>query len=485
MKLNVFRAVMLTAAVTSACSMATPERQIIDDAAAALGGRDRILAVKTLVIEGGGANGNLGQDLTPERNVQTFTLTDYKREIDVAGGRMRVEQTRTPTFPYFQGQQPQRQILGVAGDVGYNVAPTGAATRVPNNVANDRRVEIFHHPLTIVRAALGPDATLANARTANEQRVVDVTTKGLTFTLAIDATTNLPTRVVSMADNLNLGDVAIETAFSDYQDVGGLKLPARLTTTTDRVMTVDIHAAKQTIDGPAGDLAAPAAAASAAPIATAPPADVTVQEVAKGIWWLAGQSHHSVVVEFADHLTLIESPQNDTRALAVIAKARELRPGKPLTTVVVTHHHFDHSGGVRAAVSEGLGVIADKRTAAFFENVTGRPHTIVPDALSKNAKPLKFQAVDEELELKDATQTVELYHIAGSPHADTLLMAYFPRERILVEADVFTPGAAVAPYAGNLMENITKRKLRVDKIVPIHGTIAPFADLQKVVGNGT
>jgi hypothetical protein len=64
-------------------------------------------------------------------------------------------------------------------------------------------------------------------------------------------------------------------------------------------------------------------------------------------------------------------------------------------------------------------------------------------------------------------------------------MAYFPRERILVEADVFTPGAAVAPYAANLMENITKRKLRVDKIVPIHGTIAPFADLQKVVGNGT
>jgi len=485
MKLNVFRAVMLMAAVMGACSKPTPEQQIIDDAAAALGGRDRILAVKTLVIEGAGANGNLGQDLTPERSVQTFTLTDYKREIDVAGGRTRVEQTRTPTFPYFQGQQPQRQILGVADEVGYNIAPTGAATRVPNNVANDRRVEIFHHPLTIVRAALAPGATLANARTANGQKVVDVTTKGLTFTLAIDATTNLPTRVVSMADNLNLGDVAIETAFSDYQEVGGLKLPARLTTTTDRVMTVDIRAAKQTIDGPAGDLAAPAAAASAGPIAAAPPADVAVQEVAKGIWWLAGQSHHSVVVEFADHLMLIESPQNDTRALAVIAKARELRPGKPLTTVVVTHHHFDHSGGVRAAVSEGLGVIGDKSTAAFFENVTARPHTIVPDALSKNAKPLKFQPVDEELELKDATQTMELYHIAGSPHADTLLMAYFPRERILVEADVFTPGASVAPYAGNLMENITTRKLRVDKIVPIHGTIAPFADLQKVVGNGT
>ncbi|HEX7794520.1 MAG TPA: hypothetical protein VF456_09230, partial [Vicinamibacterales bacterium] len=146
MKLNVFRAVILTAAVMGACTKATPEQQVIDDATAALGGRDRILAVKTLVIEGDGANGNLGQDLTPERSVQTFTVTDYKRAIDVAGGRTRVEQTRTPTFLYFQGQQPQRQILGVADDVGYNIAPTGAATRVPNAVANDRRVEILHHP---------------------------------------------------------------------------------------------------------------------------------------------------------------------------------------------------------------------------------------------------------------------------------------------------------------------------------------------------
>src|SRR4029079_17260639 len=161
-----------------------------------------------------------------------------------------------------------------------------------------------------------------------------------------------------------LGDVAVETAFADYQDVGGLKLPSRLTTTTDRVMTADIHATKQTIDGPTSDLTAPAAAAGAAPITGSAPAVVTVQEIAKGVWFLAGQSHHSVLVEFGDHLTLIETPQNDTRALAVIAKARELRPNKPLTQLVNTHHHFDHSGGVRAAISEGLTVITQKGNQA-------------------------------------------------------------------------------------------------------------------------
>ena len=106
-----------------------------------------------------------------------------------------------------------------------------------------------------------------------------------------------------------------------------------------------------------------------------------------------------------------------------------------------------------------------------------RPHTIAPDALARNPKPLKLETVDEEREFKDGAMTVELFHIAGNPHADTLLMAYFPKERILVEADAFSPGSAVQPYAANLLENITKRKLKVDRIVPLHGTIAPFSAL--------
>jgi glyoxylase-like metal-dependent hydrolase (beta-lactamase superfamily II) len=288
-----------------------------------------------------------------------------------------------------------------------------------------------------------------------------------------------------MADNPNLGDVAIETSFTDYQDVSGLKLPAHLTTKTDTVTTTDIRATKQTVDSDAGDLAAPAAAVSAAPIAGPPPATVTAQELAKGVWFLAGQSHHSVLVEFADHLELIEAPQNDVRSLAVIAKARALRPGKPLTHVVSTHHHFDHSGGIRAAVSEGLTVVTQKGAEAFYRDAIGRPHTIVPDALAKNPKPLKIETVDEELVIKDATRTVNLYHIAGSAHADTLLMAYFPKERILVEADVYTPGGAIQPYAANLLENIKKHDLKVDRIVPIHGTIAPFSELVRAVPSAT
>jgi len=470
----------IVAVAIGGCARPTPERQIVDDAAAALGGADRIAAVRTLVIEGSGTNGNLGQDMTPDATGQTFAVSNYRRAIDVAGARVRIEQTRTPNFTYFQGPQPQKQVLGIDGDVGYNVAANGNATRVPNAAARDRRAEAFHHPLTIVRAALDPAATLSNPRTAGSESVVDVTTSGgLGFTLAIDNGTKLPTRVVSMTDNVNLGDVAIETSFADYQDVSGLKLPARFTTNTDKTTTATLQVSKQAVDADAGDLAAPEAARSATPITGPAPANVTAEVVAKGVWWLAGQSHHSVLVEFSDHLTLIEAPQNDTRALAVIAKARELVPGKPLTHVVNTHHHFDHSGGIRAAVSEGLAVITQKASAAFYQDAVARAHTIAPDALAKNPKPLKLETVDEELDLKDASMTVTLYRIAGSGHGDTILMAYFPRERLLVEADVYTPGGAIAPYAENFLENIKKRNLRVDKIVPIHGAIGPFADLVK------
>ncbi|MBI4475610.1 MAG: MBL fold metallo-hydrolase, partial [Acidobacteria bacterium] len=462
-------AILISCAVTfSACAQATPEQQLVNEAATALGGRQRIAEVKTLVLEGEGVNGNLGQDMTPEATAQTFTVSAYRRAIDLAAGRARLEQTRVPNFAYFQGQAPQQQVQGIDGEIGYNVAPNGNAVRISNSAARDRRAEIYHHPLTILRAALDPAATLASRRVFENETSIEVNAAdGRTFTLAVDNSTHLPTRVVSMIDNLNLGDVAMETTFADYQEVSGLQLPAHLRTTVDKYRTAEIRVTKQAVDTDAGDLAAPPAAASAAPLSAPPPANVTTEEVAKGIWLLAGQSHHSVLVEFADHLLLIEAPQHDTRTLAVIAKARELRPAKPLTHVVNSHHHFDHSGGIRAAVSEGLTVITQKANASFYQDAIARSHTLAPDALAKNPKPLKIETVDDEMVLKDDTMTIHLYRIAGNPHADTLLMAYIPRERILVEVDVYSPGAAAQPYAANLMENITKGNLKVDRIVPL------------------
>jgi glyoxylase-like metal-dependent hydrolase (beta-lactamase superfamily II) len=269
----------------------------------------------------------------------------------------------------------------------------------------------------------------------------------------------------------------LTTTFADYQETNGLKLPAKMTGKVDEFTTWEILATQQSVDAAIGDLAAPAAVA-AKPAVVAPP-NVTVTQVGKGVWLLAGQSHHSVLIEFEDHAMLIDAPQSEARALAVIATAKETTR-QPLTELVTTHHHFDHTAGMRAAIASGLTVITQAGNKAWVEAMARRPHAIQPDLLAKNVTRLSVEAVDEEREFKDRAMDVWLYHVTGNPHSDTMLMAYIPRDRILVEVDAFSPGAAVNPYAANLLENIQKRHLKIDTIVPLHGAIAPFADLVKV-----
>ena len=472
----------LLVAGLSACAPVPPEQQALNQAAEALGGRDRLLGMRTLVIEGEGTQWNVGQDMTIDATGQTFAVTGYRRAIDLAGGRLRVEQTRTPNFLYFQGQATQTQAFGLDGDVAYSVSASGGISRASAQVAKDRFLELHHHPVVLVHAALGPGAVVTNVRTEGTEQLVDITLPGGgPFTLALDASTHLPTRIRSTAAHPNLGDIVIETSFAEYAEVSGIKLPARLVTSTDRFKTAELRVARATVNGDTGDIGAPEAARTAAAPSGPPAVNVVAESLAPGVWLLAGQSHHSVLVELGDSLMLIEAPQSEARTLAVIAKARELVPGKKLTTLVSSHHHFDHSAGLRAAVAEGLTIITKQANVAYYEEAAKRPFTLQPDALARAPHPITVEGVDDAKVVEDATRRVELYHIAGNPHADTLLMAYLPRERLLIEADAFSPGSAVHPYAANLLQNIRDRKLRVDRIVPLHGSVVPLDELVKVV----
>jgi len=465
--------------ISSGCTPKPAEQQFIDDAMRAVGGRDKVVAVRSIVIEGTGVNYNLGQDMKPEAATQQFAITGYKREINAEQGKQRIEQVRTPKFAYFQGPQPQTQIQVLDGDIAFNVGANGAATRLATATAErDRRAELFHHPITALIAATVPLTTVSNVRAVGDVRQADFAFRDRAWTMTIDAA-GLPLSISSKSYQPNLGDVVMTTTFADYQDVNGVKLPARISGKVDDFTTYEIQASKQTIDAPVGDITAPAEVIKAA--ASAPP-NVAVTPLGKGVWLLAGQSHHSVLVEFADHLMLIEAPQSEARTLAVIAKAKELVKNKPLTQLVTTHHHFDHTAGMRAAIAEGMTVITQAGNKAWVESMARRPHTMFPDTLAKKATRLEVETVDEEKEITDASNTVMLYHVAGNPHSDTMLMAYIPRDRVLIEVDAFSPGSAVHPYAANLLENIQKRNLRVDKIVPLHGAIAPLAELVKVGG---
>jgi glyoxylase-like metal-dependent hydrolase (beta-lactamase superfamily II) len=298
------------------------------------------------------------------------------------------------------------------------------------------------------------------------------------LTLAVDAKTHLPASVSWMTSSENLGDVVNTTAFSVYETVDGLKLPKRYVTRIDfhNWVTADIQVSKNTVNGPVPDLSAPAAVKSA----TAPPPPaihVDAQAVGKGVWWLAGNGNaFSILFEFGDHLTLFELPTSEARSKAVIDKARSLVPGKPLTEVIVSHHHFDHTGGLRTAVAEGLTVISLKGNEGIFKEVTSRKATLRPDLLARSGKTLKFRGMDDALVLKDNSMEVDVYHVIGDMHAPLLLMAYVPRDRILVQGDLIDVGWTQDPWAEIYANNLKMRNIDFAKDVPVHGKIATHAE---------
>ena len=296
------RAVRRTVVVVACCLVLpaagraqTPEQQVVNDAAAALGGRDRILAVETMLLEGGGhvvAGTSLRyDDLGYASAIQQ--LRDVRHAYDLANGRARFDATRQVQYAYYIGNAPLRVMQGLDGMVAFNVGANGNATRIFGNQANGRRLDYLRHPLILVRAALGSGATLANSRTRGTERLVDITIGDLPpLTLAIDATTKLPARIMQMIDSATLGDTLVAREFRDYRPVDGLQLPTRLTSWTDGRERGDIRIDRVTVDGDVGDLAAPSAVASARPPAGGGalrtfPNDA--QEIAEGVWLVTGR----------------------------------------------------------------------------------------------------------------------------------------------------------------------------------------------------
>ena len=466
------------------CEQLSPEMQLIHDAAVALGGVEAVEQVATLRIDGSGNNFRLGQNPTPNAPLPRAAVESYIVEADLQNHRMRWE-TASANF----AGRVNTAVTAMDAAVAFNVAQDGAR-RASARVASERHAQFYHHPLTVLQAALAeaeegmPATTVGNLRQESGNDVLDIATvDGSELTVHFDAESRQVVRIASMAYNSNLGDVETATTFRDYADAGGFMLPGAVTRMIDG-QPVSFLRVSHTVDADIGDLAAPAAVVSA-PEPDPPAANVTEEELADGVWLLAGQSHHSVLVELPDSAVLVEAPQHDTRTLAAIARARELVPDKPLSHVVNTHHHFDHSGGIRAAVAEGLTVITHDTNRALFEELTSRPHTLVADHLAQQPAELMLETVagDETLELGEGPDVMQIFRMGDNPHADGALVVYLPTERMLIQADMFIPGVGgeFADTAAALLQAIEDRNLRVDRLVPIHGAVLPLSALEEAV----
>ena len=482
----------------------TPEQQIVNDAATALGGRDRVMSVKTMLLEGAGnfvgiTSLRYDDDIGFKSAIEQ--LRDVKRAYDLTNTRGRFELTRMVEYVFYIGDAPTRTIQGLDGTVAFNVNPTNQnATPAFGNQGTGRRLEYLRHPLTLVRAALGPEAKLSNGRSEGGERMVDVVIGDLPpLTLAISATTKLPTRIFEMVDNNLFGDTLQAIEFTDYKTVNGLQLPTLFTNWQDKREIGQIRINRTTLDGDVGNLAAPASVTAAQQAGgggagrggggrggLTPPGNPG-QELAKGLWRVTGTTHHSLIVEFSDHLMVVEA-NNPERVRAVWARAKELRPNKPITQLIVTHHHFDHTGGVREAVALGVNeIITHQYNVNFITEILKRPHKINPDALAKMGtfKMPRITAIGDSGVVRDSSMTVNLYHLLDNTHADTNLLIYFPASKILTQVDVYMPNDARhiiegeplghAPWNRNVMENIKHRKIQVDTHAPLHGDVVPWS----------
>lgn len=488
-----FFAVLLLAGASFAQAQ-TDARQAVVDAANAMGGVERLDALRSLRLRGYGheAYQDGGSEITTERSApeKMTNLTAYERVIDVQNARTRVKARAFRAFVFaaramMQGQ-PLHQVLD--GTIAYDVPANGNARRASDVAARQRRMELLAQPVMAVRTALDSASRLSTPRNEDGLQVIDVTTiDDLQYTLALDPASRLPAWVQWIGPHENLGELRYRAEYSAWAPVeGGLQLPMSFNTVSDFRDTVmlRLHVDRYELDPMIDDLAAPEAVRSApAPV---PAYTVEAQPVAQGVWLLAGNNGaNSVLLEFADHLTLFEVPTNRAWTQAVIDTARATVPGKPLTQAIVSHHHFDHTGGLRVAVAEGLQIVTQAGNVEWFEEILGRPVTQFPDSLSTSGRRLDTLAVDDHLRMEDSALTVDVYRTVANAHMAHGLLAYIPEHKLLLQGDLFDRNWEVYFWGDTYEANLAWRNMDVERDVPVHGTVTPIAEVRSLLASQT
>ena len=349
--------------------------------------------------------------------------------------------------------------------------------------AADRNHQLWVSPHGILKAAIRNNASLQwQNKGGKSLAAVSFTEPGKLSATAYINEDFLVERIESRYPQTSYGEMNAVTTYTDYKEVGGIKFPMRIQQSQGGFPILDVVVKEVRPNDPV-DIAVPDSIRQVQgnqKLATVKAAD--------GVWFIPG-SHNSVAIEMKDHIVVVDVPLTTERGKAVLDAARLAIPGKPVKYLVNTHHHIDHAGGLRAAVAEGAIIVTHELSAPLYKRYFAAPRTLVADELAAAKKKLLLKTVKDKLVMNDGMRSVEIHHMRGQGHADNLLMVYLPREKLLIEADAFTPpppNATLAPQnvplAANLVENIENLKLLVERIVPMHGSVVPVGELYRAVG---
>jgi glyoxylase-like metal-dependent hydrolase (beta-lactamase superfamily II) len=486
------------AVVGSAVSTASAQdaKTVISNASKAMG----VETLNSIHYYGTAQNGNLGQNNNANQPWPMAAMNDYVRAIDFSKPTSRATWA-TYAVPVTGGRATLAQGT-----------PQTQQLITPETTAWAQQLEIWITPWGFLKGAAANNATV-RAETVNGQRFQAVTWNspfkspgGQAYRLVgyINGQ-NLVERVQTWVENPIFGDMLVEAEYTQYRDNNGLKYPAQIVQKrggwpTFTMYVLGAHANPATLQAlmtptppPAGRGGGPAGGGRAGGPGGAPAAP-TSEKLAEGVFRING-AYNALAIEFADHVVLFEpGPQNEARALAIIAETKKVIPNKPIRYGVISHHHFDHTSGLPAVVAEGITIVTPEVNRAFLMNALSAPRTLAPDSQSKSGKkPVVEGFKGDKRVFQDGTRTFELYVVQGLPHADGNVIGYLPKEKILVYADMFNLPTADAPVpdppvvgTGVFADNLDRLKLDVERIMSVHSLnpdrLTSVADIKASLG---
>jgi glyoxylase-like metal-dependent hydrolase (beta-lactamase superfamily II) len=317
---------------------------------------------------------------------------------------------------------------------------------------------------------------------------------GLTYTVSghINAQ-NLVTKVETHVEHAVVGDLLVEFEYSNYQNMNGVQVPTRLVQRQAGLTTFDatITAATPNPTNLAELLTAPAAPAGpprgggapAGPAGPGGPAQggrggapqaasaPSIETLGPGAFKIGG-NYASLAIDMGDHVLVVESGQNDARGLAVMAAAKQAIPNKPIRYVVNSHPHFDHAGGLGAAVAEGATILTHANSEPVLERLLSGPRTLMGDSLSKVAsrRTNVVEAVGDRDVRKGANGRIVELHRIPNEHNDGLLLVYLPAEKAVWTADITVVGPTPVQLATvrAAVDTLTRLKLDYNAWIPAH-----------------
>jgi len=470
------------------CAEPTPQeqaRRVLEDAAEAMGGLEALRNIENISREGNAQRSSLGQARVTSERLLVGSPSPYRKVIDF-------------TVPRELNLSGEREIIQVADAKkgGYR-SVQGRALRALEPWQMDRyQTEWDRDIAKFLVHALGDDSTLEDYSRVDiddkPYHVVDVRfIDGLLYKVYMGHGTDVIWKLEFTEDRNPYGDLAKERIFDHYLEIGNITLPFSETTKEMDEITQALEWSVITInqDLPEDRFQIPTEASLADRAQSLLQADtlpVVPTELAPGVYFGESVSMNNMWVEFDDFVLVAEGPNNEMQSLEVIRQIRETVGDKPIRYLVTTHHHADHTGGIRTYAAEGATVITHANNEAIIREILTRPHTLKPDRLSQSQQEIQIETVEDRRTITDGTRTVELLHVPNA-HADGYLAIYLPRERLIFQSDMLsilqgeTGDPVLRPYTKEFYDAVRQAGWRVDRIVPGHGRLADWSELAEAL----